>query len=62
MTSVTVRRSDAAHASLSTGTDGAYRSTTFRNARVCEKLSNALDPSRTAGTAIIPGRTGNVVR
>jgi hypothetical protein len=34
-------------------------STKLRHCGVAEKLSNAVDPSNTASTATVPGRTGS---
>ena len=35
------------------------RSTKSRHCGIAEKLSNAVDPSNTASTATVPGRTGS---
>ena len=44
------------------GRDAALRSTNFLKAGDAEKLSNAVEPSSTANTARVPGRTGMVGR
>ena len=60
--SIAVRNAVAPPASPTSGTAAAARSTKFRNVGDWEKLSNAVEPSNTARTATVPGRTGSVGR
>ena len=51
--------SPAVRSSVAVAVEPGYSSTKLRHWGVAEKLSNAVDPSNTASTATVPGRTGS---